>query len=166
MTTSSTRRPYHSGRRLKPEYVALGICLVALPWVIFFLGGWRLFLYFAFGFIAILLLLSQRELRRRMRDWMAAPPAMQRAIRVKRRSSLSVILKSSNFELTFRELEIVSAVVAGYSNKEIAQYLKIGESTVEHYLDGVFQKLGLSTRPELALFAEKHTLPLMKICRD
>jgi DNA-binding NarL/FixJ family response regulator len=97
---------------------------------------------------------------------MAAPPAMQRAIRVKRRSSLSVILKSSNFELTFRELEIVSAVVAGYSNKEIAQYLKIGESTVEHYLDGVFQKLGLSTRPELVLFAEKHALPLKEIRKD
>jgi Flp pilus assembly pilin Flp len=44
--------------------------------------------------------------------------------------------------LTPRELEIVSAVVAGYSNKEIAEYFKISEDTVKHHLSNIFDKLG------------------------
>ena len=36
--------------------------------------------------------------------------------------------------LRARELEIVSAVVAGYSNKEIAEYFKISGDTVKHHL--------------------------------
>jgi DNA-binding CsgD family transcriptional regulator len=157
---------YHAGRRLKSGHVILGVCLVALPWVVFLVGGWHLFLYLSLGFMAMLVALSQRELRRRMRDWMTAYPAMQREIRVKRKNLGSATSQSSNFQLTLCELEIVSGVVAGYSNKEIAQYLKIGESTVQYRLDRVFQKLGLSTRPELALFAEKHALPLKKMGKD
>ncbi len=61
--------------------------------------------------------------------------------------------KQKKFGLTPRELEIVSAVVAGYSNKEIAEYFKISEDTVKHHLSNIFDKLGVSTRLELALFA-------------
>ena len=39
--------------------------------------------------------------------------------------------RQKKFGLTPRELEIVSAVVAGYSNKEIAEYFKISEDEVE-----------------------------------
>jgi two-component system, NarL family, nitrate/nitrite response regulator NarL len=67
------------------------------------------------------------------------------------------------FGLTPRELEIVSAVVAGYSNKEIAEYFKISEDTVKHHLSNVFDKLGVSTRLELALFAVNQSLPLKPI---
>ena len=42
--------------------------------------------------------------------------------------------RQKKFGLTPRELEIVSAVVAGYSNKEIAEYFKISEDTVKHRL--------------------------------
>ncbi len=55
--------------------------------------------------------------------------------------------KQKKFGLTPRELEIVSAVVAGYSNKEIAEYFKISEDTVKHHLSNIFDKLGVSTRP-------------------
>jgi len=65
--------------------------------------------------------------------------------------------------LTPRELEIVSAVVAGYSNKEIAEYFKISEDTVKHHLSNIFDKLGVSTRLELALFAVNQGLPLKGI---
>lgn len=41
-----------------------------------------------------------------------------------------------------RELEIVSAVVAGYSNKEIAEYFKISGQTVEHHVSNIFDKVG------------------------
>jgi two-component system nitrate/nitrite response regulator NarL len=60
-------------------------------------------------------------------------------------------------------LEIVSAVVAGYSNKEIAEYFKISEDTVKHHLSNIFDKLGVSTRLELALFAVNQALPLKSI---
>ncbi len=67
------------------------------------------------------------------------------------------------FGLTPRELEIVSAVVAGYSNKEIAEYFKISEDTVKHHLSNIFDKLGVSTRLELALFAVNQSLPFKSI---
>jgi two-component system, NarL family, nitrate/nitrite response regulator NarL len=71
--------------------------------------------------------------------------------------------KQKKFGLTPRELEIVSAVVAGYSNKEIAEYFKISEDTVKHHLSNIFDKLGVSTRLELALFAVNQALPLKTI---
>jgi DNA-binding NarL/FixJ family response regulator len=67
------------------------------------------------------------------------------------------------FGLTPRELEMVSAVVAGYPNKEIARYFKICEYTVKHHLFNIFDKLGVSTRLELALFAVNQRLPLKPI---
>jgi DNA-binding NarL/FixJ family response regulator len=71
--------------------------------------------------------------------------------------------KQKKFGLTPRELEIVSAVVAGYSNKEIAEYFKISEDTVKHHLSNIFDKLGVSTRLELALFAVNQALQIKTI---
>lgn len=71
--------------------------------------------------------------------------------------------RQKKFGLTPRELEIVSAVVAGYANKEIAEYFKISEDTVKHHLSNIFDKLGVSTRLELALFAVNQSLPLITI---
>jgi len=71
--------------------------------------------------------------------------------------------RQRKFGLTPRELEIVSAVVAGYSNKEIAEYFKISEDTVKHHLSNIFDKLGVSTRLELSLFAVNQSLPLKSI---
>jgi DNA-binding NarL/FixJ family response regulator len=71
--------------------------------------------------------------------------------------------RQKKFGLTPRELEIVSTVVAGYSNKEIAEYCKISEDTVKHHLSNIFDKLGVSTRLELALFAVNQSLPLKSI---
>ena len=72
-------------------------------------------------------------------------------------------VKQKSFGLTGRELEIVSTVVAGYSNKEIAEHLKITEDTVKHHLSNIFDKLGVSSRLELALFAVNHDIPLPAI---
>jgi len=71
--------------------------------------------------------------------------------------------RQKKFGLTPRELEIVSAVVAGYANKEIAHYFKISEDTVKHHLSNIFDKLGVSTRLELALFAVNQSLPIKTI---
>jgi DNA-binding NarL/FixJ family response regulator len=71
--------------------------------------------------------------------------------------------RQKTFGLTPHELEIVSTVVAGYSNKEIAEYFKMDEDTVKQHLSNIFDKLGVSRRLELALFAVNHELPLKNI---
>jgi DNA-binding NarL/FixJ family response regulator len=62
------------------------------------------------------------------------------------------------FGLTKRELEVIGAIVAGYSNKDIAREFKISEDTVKHHLTNIFDKVGVSSRLELALFAVNHKL--------
>jgi two-component system nitrate/nitrite response regulator NarL len=62
------------------------------------------------------------------------------------------------FGVTPRELEITSAVVAGFSNKEIAKKYSLSADTVKHHLTNIFDKVGASTRLELALFAVHHQL--------
>ena len=62
------------------------------------------------------------------------------------------------FGLTPRELEVVSAIVAGYTNKDISEKFHISEQTVKHHLTNIFDKLGVSNRLELALFAVNHRL--------
>jgi DNA-binding NarL/FixJ family response regulator len=69
----------------------------------------------------------------------------------------------NKYRLTPRELDIVSAVVAGYANKEIAQHFRISEDTVKHHLSNIFDKVGVSTRLELALFAVNQSLPFKPI---
>jgi two-component system, NarL family, nitrate/nitrite response regulator NarL len=60
------------------------------------------------------------------------------------------------YGLTPREVEIVDAVTAGESNREIAVRLSISLQTVKHHLTSIFDKTGTSTRLELALFAIRH----------
>jgi len=72
-------------------------------------------------------------------------------------------LRQKRYGLTPRELEIISAVVAGYANKEIAEHFKISEDTVKHHLSNIFDKVGVSTRLELALFAVNQSLPFKPI---
>lgn len=62
------------------------------------------------------------------------------------------------YGLTPREMEVISAIVAGYTNKDIAQRFAISEQTVKHHLTNVFDKVGVSNRLELALFAVNHHL--------
>jgi two-component system nitrate/nitrite response regulator NarL len=66
--------------------------------------------------------------------------------------------RTKAFGLTRRELEILRAVVAGYTNKEIAERSSLSENTVKSHLTHIFNKSGASTRVELALFAEHHRL--------
>jgi two-component system, NarL family, nitrate/nitrite response regulator NarL len=66
--------------------------------------------------------------------------------------------RARDFGLTPREIEIVTLVVAGYSNPDIAQRCSISEQTVKHHVSNIFDKLGVSNRLELALFAVNHRL--------
>jgi DNA-binding NarL/FixJ family response regulator len=62
------------------------------------------------------------------------------------------------FSLTARELEIIKTIVAGYTNKDIAEKFSLSEHTVKHHLTNIFDKLGVSNRLELALFVVDHHL--------
>lgn len=57
------------------------------------------------------------------------------------------------YSLTPREQEILSAIVLGMTNRDIAQQFGISEATVKHHLTSIFDKVGVSNRLELALFA-------------
>jgi two-component system nitrate/nitrite response regulator NarL len=62
------------------------------------------------------------------------------------------------FGLTRRELDIIRAVLDGDTNREIAARLSISENTVKRHLMHIFNKMGVSSRVELALFAAHHRL--------
>src|ERR1035438_9750833 len=60
--------------------------------------------------------------------------------------------------LSQREREIVSLVAKGFKNKEMAEKMFISEQTVKNHLHNIFDKLGVSDRLELALYAIHNTL--------
>lgn len=55
--------------------------------------------------------------------------------------------------LSARETDVVMCVAEGLSNREIAQRLKLTEHTVKNYLFRIFDKLGVSSRVEVVLYA-------------
>jgi two-component system nitrate/nitrite response regulator NarL len=62
------------------------------------------------------------------------------------------------FGLTPREREVLSLVVAGCANKEIAQRFAVSEETVKHHLTRMFDKVGAANRLELAMTATRNGL--------
>jgi len=58
--------------------------------------------------------------------------------------------------LTVRQEQVVALVAEGLSNREIARELKLSEHTVKKYLFRIFEKLGISSRVELVLYAVAH----------
>ena len=60
--------------------------------------------------------------------------------------------------LSDREKEVVQLVSQGFRNREIGEKLFISEQTVKNHLHNIFDKLGVSDRLELALYAIHHKL--------
>ena len=60
--------------------------------------------------------------------------------------------------LTPKELRIVTLIVQGFKNKEIATQLGTTEQVVKNYLRNVYDKIGVSDRLELALFTIHHRI--------
>jgi DNA-binding NarL/FixJ family response regulator len=63
-----------------------------------------------------------------------------------------------NYRLTPREMDVIHSIVEGCSNRDIATQFKISEETVKRHLSNIFDKTGVSTRLELAMFAIAHEL--------
>jgi DNA-binding NarL/FixJ family response regulator len=60
--------------------------------------------------------------------------------------------------LSDREMEVVQLVAQGFQNKEIGEKLSISNQTVKNHLRNIFDKLGVSDRIELVLYAIHHRL--------
>ncbi|HOB35643.1 MAG TPA: response regulator transcription factor [Bacillota bacterium] len=77
-------------------------------------------------------------------------------------SSLSAMLRDggktqcARYALTEREMEVLSLVGQGLSNREIAEKLFLSEGTVRNYVTALLEKLGLRDRTQLAIFYVRH----------
>lgn len=69
--------------------------------------------------------------------------------------------------LTRREREIIALIGEGLKNKQIAAKLFISEATVRHHFTSIFDKLGVSDRLELVIYAYRYgliKLPVLQLC--
>ncbi len=80
-----------------------------------------------------------------------APPTFQQP-------SVRLGVRDQAGALSNREREIVILVAQGFKNKEMAERMFISEQTVKNHLHNIFDKLGVSDRLELALYAVHHHL--------
>ena len=71
--------------------------------------------------------------------------------------SLRMMNASGAKLLTAREEQVVALVADGLSNREVARELGLSEHTVKKYLFHVFDKVGISSRVELVLYAVSHS---------
>ena len=67
--------------------------------------------------------------------------------------SLRVLNSSGDSLLTLREEQVVALVAEGLGNRQIARELNLSEHTIKKYLFRIFEKLGISSRVELVLYA-------------
>jgi len=74
--------------------------------------------------------------------------------------SLRVLNSRGRQMLTPREEQVVALVAEGLSNRDTARELNLSEHTVKKYLFRIFDKLGISSRVELVLYAVNHGAPL------
>ncbi len=61
-------------------------------------------------------------------------------------------------ELSDREMDVLAQVARGLGNAEIGEKLNLSEKTVRNYVSTMFEKLSLSNRVELAVYAIEHHL--------
>jgi len=73
--------------------------------------------------------------------------------------SLRVLNSHGRRLLTPREEQVVALVAEGLSNRDVARELNLSEHTIKKYLFRIFDKLGISSRVELVLYAVNHGDP-------
>lgn len=95
-----------------------------------------------------------RAIRSAARGEMYLSPSAARFLARRIRSSTPVLLDP----LTPRELEVLTRLARGLNNQDIAQDLVISPKTVKAHLGSIFQKLGVNSRTQAALYALQHNL--------
>jgi DNA-binding NarL/FixJ family response regulator len=66
--------------------------------------------------------------------------------------------KKNDVRLTKRESDVLSLLVKGHSNKEMADAMFISEKTVKNHLTSIFRKLGVKDRTQAAVYALKNNI--------
>lgn len=61
-------------------------------------------------------------------------------------------------ELTSREKDVIQLIGRGFKNRQIAEQLNLSETTVRHHLTSIYHKLGVTSRLELLVFANRHEI--------
>ncbi|MGA7217421.1 MAG: response regulator transcription factor [Candidatus Sulfotelmatobacter sp.] len=84
-------------------------------------------------------------------EWIVAALATARVARTTQAQNQKVLSK--------REMEVARLVATAMSNRELSQKLGLSEHTVKNYMSRIFEKLGISTRTELALYILSHAKP-------
>ena len=74
-------------------------------------------------------------------------------------SSLKIVDAKGVNLLSKREEDVVRLLMEGLSNREIARNLDLSEHTIKNYLFRIFDKLGVSSRTELLLYAQSFMMP-------
>jgi len=70
--------------------------------------------------------------------------------------ALRVVNSNGRFLLTPREEQVVALVADGLTNRGVAVELGLSEHTIKKYLLRIFDKVGISSRVELVLYAMSH----------
>ena len=65
------------------------------------------------------------------------------------------VLAAKNADLSVREMEILSRVADGYSNKEIGEQVFLSESTIKKHVSGILVKLDAKRRTEAVKIARE-----------
>jgi NarL family two-component system response regulator LiaR len=77
---------------------------------------------------------------------------------IHRLAAAPIKANAAHLDLTSRELEVLSAIAQGKSNREIAATLTISEKTVKTHVGHILSKLQLVDRTQAAIYAHKNGL--------
>jgi len=67
--------------------------------------------------------------------------------------------RENPFGLTAREMEVVTLIAQGKSNREIARVMTVGEKTIETYVTRILNKLNFKSRLQIATWTVKNLAP-------
>jgi serine/threonine protein kinase len=106
------------------------------------------------GVNAVIQKATEKTPRHRYRDVLEMVAALNQAASLAERETET----TSAGQLTLREVEILGLIVAGYSNKQIAQELFVELSTVKWHITQIYNKLHVRTRYQAILRARECTI--------
>jgi DNA-binding NarL/FixJ family response regulator len=85
-------------------------------------------------------------------------PSLTQKIFSEMRRSMQREEASAFDELTNQEMQVLSLIAEGNTNRHIAESLYLSEGTVRNYVSSILSKLGVSNRAEAAAYAIQHHL--------
>ena len=103
---------------------------------------------------------SADEIQRAIRTVYAGEALLEPSIqrRLLERTLTPVVTRSHPDGLTDREVEVLRHIAAGLNNREIAERLSIGETTVKTHINNIFAKTNVRDRAQAVVYAMRHGL--------